>query len=130
LRKAFEGFDRQVETVLASCPDVHKWAIVDRCSLAHWSDRNVTLLGDACHPMTPYMAQGAAMAIEDAAVLSRCLEGVERDQVTDAFRRFEATRKERTELVQQTSRANKWLSGKTNADWVYGYDAWNVPLAA
>ena len=76
------------------------------------------------------MAQGAAMAIEDAAVLSRCLNGVERDGVADAFRRFEATRKERTELIQQTSRANKWLSGKTNADWVYGYDAWNVPLAA
>ena len=46
------------------------------------------------------------------------------------FIRFEATRKERTELVQLTSRANKWLSGKTNADWVYGYDAWKVPLAA
>ena len=42
-----------------------------------WAERNVTLLGDACHPMTPYMAQGAAMAIEDAAVLSRCLEGAE-----------------------------------------------------
>ena len=51
----------------------------------------MTLLGDACHPMTPYMAQGAAMAIEDAAVLSRCLDGVEREGVADAFRRFEAT---------------------------------------
>jgi salicylate hydroxylase/6-hydroxynicotinate 3-monooxygenase len=70
------------------------------------------------------------MAIEDAAVLSRCLDGVERDGVANAFRRFEATRKERTELIQQTSRANKWLSGQTNGDWVYGYDAWNVPLAA
>jgi hypothetical protein len=48
------------------------------------------------HPMTPYMAQGAAMAIEDAAVLSRCLENVDREGVADAFRRFEATRKERT----------------------------------
>ena len=90
----------------------------------------MTLLGDACHPMTPYMAQGAAMAIEDAAVLSRCLEGAGREEVISAFRRFEATRKERTALVQETSRANKWLSGKTNADWVYGYDAWTVPLAA
>lgn len=53
LRKAFAGFDRQVEQVLAACPDVHKWAIVDRNSLERWTDRNVTLLGDACHPMTP-----------------------------------------------------------------------------
>jgi 6-hydroxynicotinate 3-monooxygenase len=130
LRSAFAGFDRQVETVLAACPDVHKWAIVDRNSLERWSDRNVTLLGDACHPMTPYMAQGAAMAIEDAAVLSRCLDGAGRDEVPDAFRRFEASRKDRTARVQQTSRANIWLKEKTDGDWVYGYDAWNVPLAA
>ena len=130
LRIAFAGFDRQVETVLAACPDVHKWAIVDRDSLERWADRNVTLLGDACHPMTPYMAQGAAMAIEDAAVLSRCLEGVGRDEVANAFRRFEASRKDRTVRVQQTSRANTWLRERTDTDWVYAYDAWNVPLAA
>jgi 6-hydroxynicotinate 3-monooxygenase len=130
LRIAFAGFDRQVETVLAACPDVHKWAIVDRDALEHWADRNVTLLGDACHPMTPYMAQGAAMAIEDAAVLSRCLEGVGRDEVPKAFHRFEASRKDRTARVQQTSRANTWLKERTDTDWVYAYDAWTVPLAA
>src|SRR4029077_4988008 len=65
LRAAFNGFDPRVENVLAACPDVHKWAIVDRDALPRWTERNVTLLGDACHPMTPYMAQGAAMAIED-----------------------------------------------------------------
>jgi salicylate hydroxylase/6-hydroxynicotinate 3-monooxygenase len=130
LRKAFDGFHSEVTQVLAACPDVHKWAIMDREALDRWADEKVTLLGDACHPMTPYMAQGAAMAIEDAAVLSRCLDGVDRDGVTDAVRRFEATRKERTTRVQETSRANTWLRGRTNADWVYGYDAWNVPLAA
>ena len=130
LRAAFAGFHRQVEQVLAACPDVHKWAIVDRDSLTRWADGHVTLLGDACHPMTPYMAQGAAMAIEDAAVLSRCLEGVERDGVANAFRRFEATRRDRTARVQQTSRANTWLKERTDTDWVYGYDAWTVPLAA
>src|SRR3984893_16193941 len=130
LRSAFQGFDRQVQNVLAACPDVHKWTIVDRDSLARWSDRNVVLLGDACHPMTPYMAQGAAMAIEDAAVLSRCLEGVGRDEGANAFRRFEASRKDRTERVQQTSRANTWLKERTDTDWVYATDGWNVPLAA
>src|SRR5258708_8313113 len=81
LRSAFEGFDRQVENVLAACPDVHKWAIVDRDSLARWADRNVTLLGDACHPMTPYMAQGAATAIEAPPLLSLSLDAAERDGV-------------------------------------------------
>jgi salicylate hydroxylase/6-hydroxynicotinate 3-monooxygenase len=130
LRSAFDGFDRQVGTVLAACPDVHKWALVDRDSLDRWTEGNVTLLGDACHPMTPYMAQGAAMAMEDAAVLSRCLDGVGRDGVADAFRRFEDSRKQRTTRVQQTSRTNTWLKDKTDTDWVYAYDAWTVPLAA
>ena len=70
LRASFVDFHPQVRYVLAACPAVHKWALVDRDPLPRWSDGNVTLLGDACHPMTPYMAQGAAMAIEDAAVLS------------------------------------------------------------
>ena len=47
-----------------------------------------------------------------------------------SFRRFEATRRERTARVQQTSRTNTWLKQKTDADWVYAYDAWTTPLAA
>jgi 6-hydroxynicotinate 3-monooxygenase len=130
LRAAFEGFHPQVRHVLDACPEVHKWALLDRDPLPRWADGNVTLLGDACHPMTPYMAQGAAMAIEDAAVLSRCLEGIDRDGVAKALRRFEATRRERTSRVQRTSRTNTWLKDKTDADWVYSYNAWTEPLAA
>jgi 6-hydroxynicotinate 3-monooxygenase len=130
LREAFEGFHPQVQHVLAVTPEVHKWALVDRDPLERWSDRNVTLLGDSCHPMTPYMAQGAAMAIEDAAVLSRILAGVDdRSGIEVAFRRFEATRKERTSRVQLTSRTNTWLKDPTDVDWVYSYDAWTTPLA-
>jgi 6-hydroxynicotinate 3-monooxygenase len=129
LRKAFDGFHPQVRHVLAACPSVHKWALVDRDPQSHWGQGNITLLGDACHPMTPYMAQGAAMAIEDAAVLSRCLGDVDRDGVEAAFRRFEATRKPRTSRVQLSSRTNTWLKQRTDPDWVYGYDAWNAPLA-
>ena len=131
LRAAFAGFHPQVRHVLAACPAVHKWALADRDPLARWHDRNVTLLGDACHPMTPYMAQGAAMALEDAAVLARLLDGVaDQAGLSDAFRRFEATRKGRTSRVQLTSRANTWLRGKTDVDWVYCYNPWTVPLAA
>jgi 6-hydroxynicotinate 3-monooxygenase len=129
LRAAFAGFHPQVQRVLEACPSVHKWALVDRNPLPRWSDGNITLLGDSCHPMTPYMAQGAAMAIEDAAVLSRCLKGIDRDGVKDAFRRFEATRKPRTSRVQLSARTNTWLKSPTNPDWVYGYDAWSEPLA-
>jgi 6-hydroxynicotinate 3-monooxygenase len=129
LREAFEGFHPQVGRVLAACPSVHKWALVDRDPLAAWSEGNITLLGDACHPMTPYMAQGAAMAIEDAAVLSRCLRDVDRHGVAAAFRLFEATRKPRTSRVQLSSRTNTWLKDPTDPDWVYGYDAWTAPLA-
>jgi salicylate hydroxylase/6-hydroxynicotinate 3-monooxygenase len=130
LRAAYEGFHPQVQAVLRACPEVHKWALVDRDPLQRWTDGCVSLLGDACHPMMPYMAQGAAMAMEDAAVLSRCLAAVDREGIAEAFRRFEATRMDRTSRVQLTSRRNTWLKDKTDADWVYGYNAWTVPLAS
>ena len=79
--------------------------------------------------MTPYMAQGAATSIEDAAVLSRCLDRVGRDGLPAALRRYEATRRPRTSRIQQTSALNTWLREPHDADWVYGYDAWTVPLA-
>jgi salicylate hydroxylase/6-hydroxynicotinate 3-monooxygenase len=69
------------------------------------------------------------MAIEDAAILSRCLDGAERDGIAEAFRRYEETRKERTARVQLTSRENRWGKGATDPSWVYGYNAWTAPLA-
>jgi 6-hydroxynicotinate 3-monooxygenase len=129
LRDAFEGFHPEVQRVLAAAPDVHKRPLVDREPLERWVEGNAALLGDSCHPMTPYMAQGAAMAIEDAAVLSRCLHGVDRDGVASALRRYEANRKERTSRVQLTSRQNVWGKGATDVDWVYSYNAWEAPLA-
>ena len=73
--RRLRGFHEDVRAVLGACPDCHKWAILEREPLPRWSDGRVALLGDACHPMTPYMAQGAATSIEDAAVLARCLDG-------------------------------------------------------
>ena len=129
LREAYKDFHPQVRGILAACPDVHKWALVVREPLPRWGEGNIVLLGDACHPMTPYMAQGASTSIEDGAVLSRCLEGVDPDGVAAAFRRYEATRKPRTSEIQGASARNTWLRGATSTDWVYGYDAWTVPLA-
>lgn len=129
LRAAYEGFHPEVRMVLEACPDCHKWAILEREPLPHWSDGRVALLGDACHPMTPYMAQGAATSIEDAAVLARCLADVDNDDIEGAFRRYEANRKPRTSRIQAISSANTWMSGgNDDTSWLYGYDAWNVPL--
>jgi 2-polyprenyl-6-methoxyphenol hydroxylase-like FAD-dependent oxidoreductase len=130
LRAAYEGFHEDVRDVLKACPDCHKWAILEREPLPHWSDGRVVLLGDACHPMTPYMAQGAATSIEDAAVLARCLEAVEGDDIEGAFKRYEAHRKPRTSVVQAISSANTWMKEGNNSDtsWLYGYDAWKAPL--
>ena len=85
LREAFEAFHPEARAVINAAPEVHKRPLVDRDPLERWVDGKVALLGDACHPMTPYMAQGAAMAIEDAAILSRCLAGVDRDGIEAAL---------------------------------------------
>ena len=129
LREAFEAFHPEARAVIDAAPDVHKRPLVDRDPLQHWIDGRVALLGDASHPMTPYMAQGAAMAIEDGAILARCLAGLDRDGVEAGLRRYEATRKARTARMQFTSRQNVWGKGVTDVDWVYGYNAWEAPLA-
>ena len=128
LRASFESFHADVRAVLASASEVHKWGIFERDPLPRWCSGRVVLLGDACHPMTPYMASGAAMALEDAVVLSRCLEQGDLGQPTAAFMAFEATRKPRTSRVQSGSSANGWMRNQTNPDWLYGYDAWTVDL--
>ena len=130
LRAAYAGFHPDVRTVLEACPDCHKWAILEREPLARWSDGRVVLMGDAAHPMTPYMAQGGATAIEDAAVLARCLAEVDgRHDIEHAFRRYEAHRKPRTLVIQAISSANTWMrEGSSDTAWLYGYDARHADL--
>jgi salicylate hydroxylase/6-hydroxynicotinate 3-monooxygenase len=131
LRRAFNGFHPQVRAVLEACPEVHKWAINVREPLPRWCEGRVVLVGDACHPMTPYMAQGAATSMEDAMVLTRCLLDIGPDgDIGEAFKRYERTRKKRTSKIQFHSHENKWLHRNANTDWVYGYDATTVPLAS
>jgi 6-hydroxynicotinate 3-monooxygenase len=85
------------------------------------------LLGDACHPMKPHMGQGAAMAIEDAAILARVLDRHAGDYAA-AFAVYERARKDRTSLVQQHSRDNKWLRHEMDPSWVFAYDALEAEL--
>ena len=127
VRQALAGFHDDVQRLLAACPGVHKWALFERDPLPRWTEGPIVLLGDACHPMTPYMAQGAANALEDAAVLSRCLAEV--NDPAAAFQSYEATRLERTARIQLTSRQNTWGRQAIDPSWVYGYDALQTPLA-
>ncbi|GEK46404.1 monooxygenase [Bisbaumannia pacifica] len=128
LRDVYKDFHPDVRALLAACDSVTKSALYVREPMERWSEGHVTILGDAAHPMVPFMAQGACMAIEDAVVLSRCLAEAGRDEVPAALARYEQARRERTAQVQRGSRANNWLKGEGNADWVYGYDAWGVAL--
>lgn len=128
LRAAYAGFHPEVRALLDACTEVMKSALYVRDPMPAWSSGRISLLGDACHPMVPFMAQGACMAIEDAVVLGRALEGVGRADVATALQRYETARRPRTARVQENSLGNEWLREGGNADWVYGYDAWTAPL--
>jgi 6-hydroxynicotinate 3-monooxygenase len=123
---AFEGFHPEVRTVIETAPQLTKWPILDIKPIDKWSERSLVLLGDACHAMTPYMASGAAMAIEDAAVLVRCL--LESDDHATAFALYQTTRIARVSKVQRISAENTFLRYPTDPAWVFGYDAVAVPL--
>ncbi len=129
LRDAYRHFHDDARALLAACDTVLASALYLRDPLPRWSEGGFTLLGDACHPMMPFMAQGAGMAIEDAVVLSRTLEAATPVTLAASLARYEAARRERTARIQIGSRGNNWLKEGGNADWVYGYDAWTVPLA-
>nr|WP_296063781.1 FAD-dependent monooxygenase [uncultured Actinoplanes sp.] len=103
---AFDGWHPQVRAILQAVDDTFIWALFDRAPLDHWSVGRVTLLGDACHAMLPFMAQGAAQAIEDGATLAACLADA-RDDPAGALRRYEALRIPRTSRLQAMSAENK-----------------------
>ena len=91
--------------ILAAPEHWQKWALYDRAPLAQWGKGPATLLGDAAHPMLPYLAQGAAMAIEDAAVLARRLAATRNDPAA-AMRAYERERRGRTARAQRAARRN------------------------
>jgi salicylate hydroxylase len=103
----FDGWCPTVTGLIAAMQGqpIYRWALFDRDPLPEWGRGPVTLLGDACHPMLPFMAQGAAQAIEDAAVLTGCL--AQTDDPVGAARRYEDLRRDRTAKVQLTARRNE-----------------------
>lgn len=128
LRLAFADFHPEALALLNACEEVTRSALHVRAPMKAWARGAAVLLGDAAHPMVPFMAQGACMAIEDAVVLARAIEEAGEAGVPNALRRYEMARIPRTSRVQEGSLANEWLKQGGNADWVYGYDAWSAPL--
>jgi salicylate hydroxylase len=150
LRRAFGDWHPGVSALVNAVDQTFLWALFGRPELPRWSKGSVVLIGDACHPTLPFMAQGAAMAIEDAVVLCRCVQAFD---VPTALARFEAARKPRCSALQQRARSNAevfHLSGgakylvnraKLGLSWalpgshrlmpfdsIYGYDLVTAPI--
>lgn len=147
LLAGYSGWNEKLVRLFSEASTVFKWGLFDRDPMPAWSVGRATLLGDAAHPMLPFLSQGAAMAIEDAYVLAASLDA---DQAApeQALARYEALRRPRTARVQLESRergrtyhlasplallkrdvvyrlrslVNPHKSG-IQANWVYDYDA-------
>jgi salicylate hydroxylase len=145
----FEGWSPELLALLTKVEEpVFRWALYDREPLDQWGIGSTTLLGDACHPMLPFMAQGSCQAIEDAVVLARCLSDASVSDAAHALRRYEKARQSRTAQVQTSSLMNRDLfhmpdgqeqkdrdlffsmtpPGMSVLDWVYEYDALTVAV--
>lgn len=148
---AYEGWHPQLQGILQAVDETFIWALFDRPPMQRWSVGRITLLGDACHAMLPFMAQGAAQAIEDGATLAACLVKSGRKGVADALRLYEAHRLPRTARVQALAASNKMRfhlpdgpeqvardseMSKSVTDfslhsvaWLYGHDATQISEA-
>ncbi|RZS84495.1 FAD-dependent monooxygenase [Pigmentiphaga kullae] len=146
LKADFEGWHPTIQTVIDAIDrdGCYRYALNDRMPVDNWSTGRATLLGDAAHPTLPYLASGAAMAIEDGAVLARCLD--EQASVAGALRSYQNSRMDRTAAVVRESAENRDLyriedesamrlafqrkdMNKSRAQWLYSYDPLTVPLA-
>ncbi|MDI1274451.1 3-hydroxybenzoate 6-monooxygenase [Polaromonas sp.] len=103
LTERFRDACPQVRELLGKIDTWKMWVLCDREPVKNWTDRRVTLLGDAAHPMLQYLAQGAGQAIEDAVVLREALR-VARGDVPLAFQKYQQARYLRTGRVQLTAR--------------------------
>jgi salicylate hydroxylase len=146
LLAGYPNWHPKVLRLFSMAENVFKWGLFDRDPMSSWSSGRITLLGDAAHPMLPFLSQGAAMAIEDGYVLGSVL--AQDPNPANAFSKYEALRLPRTSRVQLESRKRGETyhiasplkrmyrdvlyrikqtlnphSGGLQADWVYSYDA-------
>jgi salicylate hydroxylase len=137
----FDDWDARVAQLIVSAATTKRWAVYDRDPLARWTAGRIGLLGDAAHPMLPFFAQGAAQAVEDAAVLGACLRDATPASVPQALQRYEQLRRPRATHIQlmsrgreeqnhlpdgpeQEARDGRLASGQPLLDnaWLYGHD--------
>lgn len=112
--REYEGWYEDVRSIIRATPEggLYKWALFDRAPLPQWTSGRVTLLGDAAHPMLPFLGQGAAMGIEDGMVIARAFAAA--DSIDEALRRYVEARLPRANWVMQESRetARNYHSGR------------------
>ena len=149
MRAAYAGWHPQVQRIIDAVDETFIWAVLDRKPIDRWSYGRVTMLGDACHPMLPFMGQGGAQAIEDAAAIAACLLQ-HPDDVEAGLKLYEKVRLPRASKIQDGSWDNKtrfhmpdgpaqierdaqMAKGMTDWSyraiaWVYGHDAFELPV--
>jgi salicylate hydroxylase len=145
----FRGWHPDVHGMIGNIDAPFKWALMGRPPMARWTTGRVTLLGDACHPTLPMLAQGAVMAIEDGFMLARAFEASA--DVETALARYESARRERTRKVVVGSADNaqrfhnpaladpdgaqgyvdrEWSEERVKAryEWLFTYDVTTMPV--
>ena len=148
VRAAFRTWDRQLRSLIDNARDIYKWALLDHSVPTDWTHDRVALLGDSCHAMLPYLAQGGAMAIEDAWVLAASLAAS--TQPAEGLRRYSRQRAERVTRVHSGATRNArlfhlsgprraarnarlWMLGRrpqnfiSGMDWLYGHNVTAAP---
>ena len=116
LLTAFKDWDPAITHLIHACETPYLWGLFDRPPLEHWQDGRAALLGDAAHPMLPFMAQGAAMAIEDAWVISTKIisSDLSHKSIHTALKQYVTARQPRTARLQNISGRNARLFHETN----------------
>ena len=145
LRADLIGWHPAVHAIVDAADDdgCYRWSLHNRKPIGNWSTRRVTILGDAAHATLPYLAQGAAMSIEDGCVLARALR--QAGSIPDGLQLYQRNRMDRTARVVEQSTANRRLfhlpsqdamraefakrnEGGERNSWLYSYNPLTVPL--
>jgi 2-polyprenyl-6-methoxyphenol hydroxylase-like FAD-dependent oxidoreductase len=141
----FAGWHTDVQTIVdaADREGCYRWSLHSRPAIRNWSTPRATLLGDAVHPTLPYLAQGACMAIEDGAVLTRALD--QAGSIPEALQLYQRNRVDRTVRIVDQSTAKRTLfhlrtvdeirasfakrdEGADRNAWLYSYNPLTVSL--
>ncbi len=145
LKADYDGWHPAIQTIIdaADRDQCYRWSLHNRPPVRNWSTKRATILGDSAHATLPYLAQGAAMAIEDGAVLARALR--QESDIAEGLDLYQRNRVDRTARIVEQSTQNRWLfhlpsqeamreefskrnQGEERNRWLYSYNPLTVPL--